>query len=143
MLLLGKSIREKADNGWEAATRANYKHHTWLRLPAPCWGLALLQTPAPCWRCHIFLEKLQIFLQHPWVELCPSFAMYQLISRRLASKIVRGESFSLLVVWPQHHQPLLDSSSHIWGFAFFKALPLLFDFVTALVWIKCSFQQIP
>lgn len=87
------------------------------------------------------MEKIQIFLQHPQVQLCPSFVMCDLISRRLASKIVRGESFSLLVVWPQHNQPLLGSSSQVWGFAFFKALPLLSDSVTALAWTKCSFHQ--
>lgn len=50
---------------------------------------------------------------------------------------VRGESFSLLLLQPQ---PNLNSFRSL-GFAFFKALPLLFDPVTALVWIKSIFHH--
>lgn len=48
------------------------------------------------WRRHIFLEKMQMFLQYPWVQLCPSLPHHQppasarRFCRHISSRLLRG-----------------------------------------------------
>lgn len=64
--------------------------------------------------------------------------IYNLLSRRLVSKIVRNKGLLLLVCLTsgQPSPSGFATFGQVWGFCFFKALPLLSDTVTALVWLK-------